>query len=67
MLAFPSLFKDTEQAALDRGLATIQLNYEKSVQRGRFSQEVAEERVKRITPTLSYDDFSKVDPVIARL
>jgi 3-hydroxyacyl-CoA dehydrogenase len=64
MRAFPSLFKDTDPAALDRGLATIRSNYENSVKRGRFSQKVAEERLKRITPTLSYDDFSKVDLVI---
>ena len=60
----PVLMKDTDQAALDRGLATIRSNYENSVKRGRFSQEVAEERVKRITPTLSYEDFAKVDLVI---
>jgi len=60
----PVLIKDTDRAALDRGLATIRSNYENSVKRGRFSQQVAEERAKRITPTLSYDDFSKVDLVI---
>jgi 3-hydroxyacyl-CoA dehydrogenase len=60
----PVLIKDTDQGALDRGLATIQSNYENSVKRGRFSQQVGEERLKRITPTLSYDDFSKVDLVI---
>ena len=56
--------KDTDRAALDRGLATIRSNCEKSAKRGRFSQEVAEERLNRITPTLSYDDLSKVDLVI---
>ena len=60
----PVLLKEADQAALDRGLATIQLNYVNSVKRGRFSQQVAEERMKRITPTLTYDDFSKVDLVI---
>jgi 3-hydroxyacyl-CoA dehydrogenase len=60
----PALIKDTDQAPLDRGLATIRSNYENSVKRGRFSQKVAEERLKRITPTLSYDDFSKVDLAI---
>jgi 3-hydroxyacyl-CoA dehydrogenase len=60
----PVLLKEADQTALDRGLATIQLNYANSVKRGRFSQEVAEERLKRITPTLTYDDFSKVDLVI---
>jgi 3-hydroxyacyl-CoA dehydrogenase len=58
------LLKDADQPALDRGLATIQKNYANSVQRGRFSQQVAEERLKRITPTLTHDDFSGVDLVI---
>ena len=60
----PVLLKEADQAALDRGLATIQLNYTNSVKRGRFPQQVAEERLKRITPTLTYDDFSSVDLVI---
>ena len=60
----PVLLKEADQAALDRGLATIQLNYANSVKRGRFTQEVAEERLKRITPTLAYDDFSHADLVI---
>jgi 3-hydroxyacyl-CoA dehydrogenase len=60
----PVILKDADQPALDRGLATIQKNYANSVQRARFSQQVAEERFKRITPTLTYDDFSSVDLVI---
>lgn len=60
----PVLVKETDQTALDRGLATIQKNYANSVKRGRFTQQFAEERMKLITPTLSYDDFSKVDMVI---
>jgi 3-hydroxyacyl-CoA dehydrogenase len=60
----PVLLKDADQPALDRGLATIQSNYANSVKRGRFTPQDAEERLKRITPTLSYDDFAKVDLVI---
>jgi 3-hydroxyacyl-CoA dehydrogenase len=60
----PVLLKEADQTALDRGLATIQSNYANSVKRGRFSPQVAEERMKRITPTLTYDDFSNVDLVI---
>ena len=60
----PVLLKEVDQAALDRGLATIQSNYANSVKRGRFSQLAAEERMKRITPTLAYDSFSNVDMVI---
>src|SRR5271155_2150010 len=58
------LLKETDQAALDRGLATIKSNYANSVKRGRFTQQDADERLKRITPTLSYDGFSNVDLVI---
>jgi 3-hydroxyacyl-CoA dehydrogenase len=60
----PALLKEADQAALDRGLATIQSNYANSVKRGRFTPQDAEERFKRITPTLSYDDFAKADLVI---
>jgi len=60
----PVLLKEADQGALDRGLATIRSNYANSVKRGRFSQEVADQRLNRITPTLSYDDFANVDLVI---
>src|SRR5580704_13827862 len=60
----PVLLKETDQAALDRGLATIKSNYANSVKRGRFAQQAADERLNRITPTLSYDGFSTVDLVI---
>jgi 3-hydroxyacyl-CoA dehydrogenase len=60
----PVLLKETDQAALDRGLATIQKNYANSVKRGRFTQQFMDERLKLIRPTLSYDDFGSVDMVI---
>jgi 3-hydroxyacyl-CoA dehydrogenase len=60
----PVLLKEADQAALDRGLAVIQSNYANSVKRGRLSPQVAEERLKLITPTLTYDGFANVDLVI---
>jgi 3-hydroxyacyl-CoA dehydrogenase len=60
----PVLLKEADQAALDNGLATIQKNYANSVKRGRFTQQVMDERLKLITPTLSYNDFANVDMVI---
>ena len=60
----PVLLKDTDQAALDRGLATIQKNYANSVKRGRMTQAFVDERIKLITPTLAWDGFEKVDLVI---
>lgn len=60
----PVLLKDADQAALDRGLATIQKNYQSSVKRGRFTQQFVDERLKLIQPALTYDDFGKVDMVV---
>lgn len=60
----PVLLKETDQAALDRGLATIKKNYANSVKRGRFTQEFMDQRISLIRPTLSYDDFGGVDMVI---
>lgn len=61
---FPVLLKDTDQAALDRGLATIRKNYAASVKRGRFTQQFVDEKLALIKPTLSYVGFADVDLVI---
>jgi 3-hydroxyacyl-CoA dehydrogenase len=61
---FPVLLREVDQAALDRGWATIQKNYASSVQRGRFTQQFVDERLKLIHPTLNYDGFSQVDMVV---
>jgi len=61
---FPVLLKEADQPALDRGLATIQKNYQSSVKRGRLPQQVVDERLQLIKPTLNYDDFGKVDMVV---
>jgi len=60
----PVLLKESEQAALDRGLANIQKNYASSVKRGRFTQQFADERLKLIRPTLQYDGFEKADMIV---
>ena len=60
----PVAIKEADQAALDRGVATIQKNYSSSVKRGRFTQQFADECLSRIQPTLSFDSFSTVDLVI---
>jgi 3-hydroxyacyl-CoA dehydrogenase len=56
--------KEVEQAALDRGLATIRKNYENSVKKGRFSQEVMDQRMALIHPQLTYDGFDQADLII---
>jgi 3-hydroxyacyl-CoA dehydrogenase len=58
------LLKEVEQAALDRGLATIRKNYENSVKKGRFSQQVMDQRMALIHPQLTYDGFAQADLII---
>jgi 3-hydroxyacyl-CoA dehydrogenase len=60
----PVLLKETDPPALNRGWDTIQKNYAVSVQRGRFSQDFVDQRLRLITPTLTYDGFSDADLVI---
>ena len=60
----PVLLKEVDQAALDRGLAAIRRNYGNSVQRGRFTQPYVDERLRLITPTLSFDAFAGVDMAV---
>jgi 3-hydroxyacyl-CoA dehydrogenase len=60
----PVLLKEADQAALDRGIATIERNYASSVKRGRFAQQFVDQCLKRIQPVLSYDGFSSADLVI---
>src|SRR5580704_12764167 len=56
--------KEVEQHALDRGLATIRKNYENSVKKGRFSQQVMDQRMALIHPQLTYDGFNQADLII---
>src|SRR5665213_1758548 len=58
------LLKETEQAALDRGMASIRKNYDSSVKKGRFSQAVMDQRMALIHPQLTYDGFDQADLII---
>ena len=60
----PVLLKETDQAALDRGLATIGKNYANSVKRGRLSEEEAARRIAMIEGVLAYDRFGEADIII---
>jgi 3-hydroxyacyl-CoA dehydrogenase len=57
----PVIMKETTQEALDRGVATIRKNYQNSVNKGRFPQEVMDKRMALITPQLTYDGFDQAD------
>ncbi len=56
--------RDTTQEALDRGLATVRKNYSNSVAKGRFPQEVMDQRMALIHPQLDYAGFDAVDIII---
>jgi 3-hydroxyacyl-CoA dehydrogenase len=60
----PVTIVDSAQANLDRGLATIRKNYERSVTRGRLKPEQAEQRMALITPTLDYAALGDADMII---
>ncbi len=60
----PVLLKEVDQAALDRGLATIRKNYESSVAKGRMTREALDKTMALITPTTTYDGFDQVDIVV---
>jgi len=60
----PVIVKETTQEALDRGIGIIRKNYANSVQKGRFSQAVMDERMTLITPQLSYDGFDQADIIV---
>ncbi|MFZ0978597.1 MAG: 3-hydroxyacyl-CoA dehydrogenase NAD-binding domain-containing protein [Candidatus Acidiferrales bacterium] len=60
----PVLLKEEGQEALDQGMAKIRTNYAGSVNRGRFTQQFVDERLKLIQPTLTYEGFEKVDMVV---
>src|SRR5690242_5912961 len=60
----PVLLKETDQATLDRGIATIRKNYANSVAKGRFTQAVMDQRMALIEPTLSYDGFGEADMIV---
>ena len=55
---------DTSQANLDRGLATIRKNYERSVTRGSLKPEQRDQRLGLITPTLDYAALASADVII---
>jgi len=60
----PVTLLELEQQALDRGLAVIRNNYERSVARKRFTAEQAQLSMARIKGTTSYPDLAQTDLVI---
>jgi len=55
---------ETGQEHLDKGLAVVRGNYERTAKKGRLTDPQVQQRMGLITPTLDYADLANVDMVI---
>ena len=60
----PVKILEMKQEALDRGIATIQKNYEAQVKKGKLKQDKYDQRMALLSTTLSYDDLKDCDLII---
>ena len=60
----PVVLLETTQELLDKGLAVMRGNYERTAKKGRLTDAQVEQRMALITPTLDYADIAEVDMVI---
>ena len=61
---YPVTLVETTQEALDRGLAVVRGNYQRSADKGRFPQEEVTARMDRFSGALTLDALSDCDLVI---
>jgi 3-hydroxyacyl-CoA dehydrogenase len=60
----PVTIVETQQAALDRGTATIRKNYENTAAKGRMTQDDVEKRMAALSPTLELQQLADCDLII---
>ncbi len=60
----PVVMLELKQEALDKGLEIIRKNYQRTVSKGKLSQEEMDQRMSLVSGTLSYDHLGDVDLVI---
>ena len=63
-VGIPVVLFEMQQAALDKGLAVVRGNYERTAKRGGLTMEQVEQRMALITPSLSYADLADCDLII---
>lgn len=63
-VGIPVVIVEQNEAALERGLATIRRNYEASARKGRLSGEAVEQRLALLRPSLSIDALADCALVI---
>ena len=61
---FPVTLVETTKTALEQGLENIKAHFQRAVQKGRFSPELAEAITSNATGTLDYGDLSETDLII---
>jgi 3-hydroxyacyl-CoA dehydrogenase len=60
----PVIIVETTREALDRGLAVVSKNYNRSASRGRITMDDVEARLAKLTPTLNLEEIASCDLVI---
>jgi 3-hydroxyacyl-CoA dehydrogenase len=60
----PVTILETQQEALDRGVATIRKNYEAQVKKGKLKEDKYQQRMALLSTTLNYADIAQADLVI---
>ena len=60
----PVTLLEVDEAALDKGVATIRANYEHAAKRKRIADDVIAPTMARLTPTLAYADLRDADLVV---
>src|SRR5262249_46312325 len=63
-IGVPVVLIETKQDALDRGVATIRKNYERTASKGKLTQAELEKRMSSITPSLQIEQTADCDLVI---
>ncbi len=60
----PVIILESQQEALDRGLATIRKSYEAQVKKGKLKEDKFQQRMALLSSTLTYADIAQADLVI---
>ncbi len=60
----PAIVKEVSQEALERGMSAIRNNYARSAKKGALPQAVMEQRMRLITPQLTYEGFDTADLLV---
>lgn len=63
-VGIPVVLLETSDEALQRGLGIIQANYERSMKKGKLTQEQLDERLALLSGSLEYTDLKDADLVI---